>query len=213
MRRQGAFTLLEMLVAVAIVAVLYVLIFEQVSSLSEARESVADYSERLTDLQRSFVLLEQDISQLIDRDTRDAYGAEQPPLRNDPDGLEVALALTRRGWPNPAGLPLPETARVEYHLRPSEVESDDGDELYDLYRVYWRPPNSASRDPDRERRLIEGIRAFEVRYLDMDRQWQADWPPLNQTNPGLPRAVEVQLDLSPFGEVRRLFRVVVAHGV
>ncbi|EDY86475.1 general secretion pathway protein J [gamma proteobacterium HTCC5015] len=212
-RPQNGFTLIEILVAIAVIAVLYLIVFGVIGEATQSREKVSDYGERLTDLQRSFVLLEQDISQIIDRTARDAYGAEHPALRNESQGMEVALGLTRGGWPNPAGLPLSNTARVEYHLRPSEEESEEGEALFDLYRVYWRPPDSASREPDRERRLLQRVRAFEVRYLDMDRQWQEDWPPLNQTAAGLPRALEVRIDLAPFGEIKRLFRVVEAHGV
>jgi general secretion pathway protein J len=59
--------------------------------------------------------------------------------------------------------------------------------------------------------LLDNVNALEVRFLDQQQNWQSQWPPQTiGTNAvsGLPRAVEVVVDVEGWGRIRRLFSVV-----
>ena len=73
-----------------------------------------------------------------------------------------------------------------------------------------RPSERQEPRFDRVRSLLEQVEGLNWRFMDQARQWQASWPPRDAegkvTEP-LPLAVELTLQLKPWGEVRRLIRL------
>jgi general secretion pathway protein J len=200
MRRQRGFTLIEILVAVAVAAILAVMAFESMQQALKSRERIKEHAARLQSLQftmRSFV---QDLAQLSARPVREPLGGEfQPAVEG---GTE--FIFTRGGWTNPVGLERSTLQRVRYVLR------DDK-----LYREYWLVLDAPLEPQPIPRLLLDGVLNFKVRYMNEGREWQDIWPPAAQGGGALtmrelgrrPLAVELTLETKDFGVLTRIIEV------
>ena len=192
------FTLLELLVALAVFAIMATAAYSGLRNVLFTRAAVEEQSRRLAAVQLAVFRLGQDIEQAVPRGIRDEYGDPQAALL----GGELAddrLTLTRAGWDNPLGQPRATLQRVAYRLR-------DGR----LWRLHWGVLDRGGLLEPRETLLLERVREFRVRFLDRD-DWRDDWPPPASDEAGtkkdpdaLPRAVEIGLTLEDWGEITRL---------
>ncbi len=192
------FTLLELLVALAVFAIMATAAYSGLRNVLFTRAAVEEQSRRLAAVQLAVFRLGQDIEQAVPRGIRDEYGEPQAALL----GGELAddrLTLTRAGWDNPLGQPRATLQRVAYRLR-------DGR----LWRLHWGVLDRGGLLEPRETLLLERVREFRVRFLDRD-DWRDDWPPPASDEAGakkdpdaLPRAVEIGLTLEDWGEITRL---------
>ena len=200
MRGARGFTLLELLVALAIFAVLATVTYGGLVTVLTQRAAVEQQAARLQDLQRSYRLLGRELAQFSARGIRDAYGDVQPSLQLG--GQAPGLEFTQGGWLNPLGRPRAELQRVRYVL--------DQDRLL---RFSWQVLDRAQDSEPLEQVLIEGVRSLQVRLLDEANEWHEQWPPAallpGQVAPAAPRAAEVVLELDDLGELRWLFRLAV----
>lgn len=194
----AGFTLLELLVALSIFALLAVMSYAGLSSVLRTERILADEMDRLSEIQRCVTFLSRDLQQTAERPVRDAFGDPQPAIAGSsllaaPD--TPVLELTRNGYPNPLGVKRSTLQRVAYRI--------DGHALVrDTWRVLDRAQDS---QPDRVA-LCRDINALRVRYLDHDQKWHDQWPPLasDYQGPALPLAVEVTLELDDWGDIIRL---------
>jgi general secretion pathway protein J len=189
------FTLLELVVVMAIFTVLSVMAYGGLGSILTARTQVAQSLERTAALQKGYLRLRDDFQQLRARPARDNYGATQPALHADRGVVE----FTRGGWRNPLGLPRSALERVAYRL-------EDGR----LLRMSWRVLDRATGSEPVEVAVLDQVEDAQWRFLDQKLEWQAQWPSAAATvagaaDPEPPRAVELTLVLKDLGEVRYLF--------
>ena len=99
------FTLLELLVALAVFAIMSIAAYSGLSNVLFTRAAVETENRRLAMTQLAFHRLGQDLEQVIPRSVRDEYGEPEPALRGNIQDSE-ALLFTRAGWDNPLGQPL-----------------------------------------------------------------------------------------------------------
>lgn len=195
MRRARGFTLLELIVVLAVFSIFAVMAYGGLAGVLSARERVLDSFERTAALQKAYLRLRNDLQQLRARPARDGYGQAQPALQVLPDG---AVEFTRSGWRNPAGLPRSALERVAYRL--------DGDKR--LVRASWRVLDRAQDSPVSEAVVLEKVDALQWRFLE-GAEWRDRWPALGAGGEApldvAPRAVELLLTLEDLGEVRLLF--------
>lgn len=186
------FTLLELLVALAIFAVLGVTAYAGLDTVLNARDRIDAKSEQLGRLQMLFVVIGRDLVQATDRGVRDNYGDPLPALFGSDAGLE----FTRAGWRNPAGLPRSQLQRVAYALT-------DGS----LTRASWDVLDRAQDSAPHTTVLLGDVTALELRYLDEAGGWHSDWPAQGSsgTTAALPRAVEVTVEVKGWDRIMRLF--------
>ena len=197
--RGAGFTLLELLVAVAVLAVMSVLAYGGLRSVVDTRQHVELVSGQLAALQMTFTALARDIEQTIPRPVRDPYlGADaEPALRGEFQLAVAPLELTRSGWRNPASLERATIQRVAWRL-------EEGT----LIRSFWSHPDRLSTTPAQEVAMLEEVAGVRLRYRGEEDQWLESWPPAGSEDPaGLPRAVEVEIDVARWGSVTRLFVV------
>lgn len=195
------FTLVELLVAMAIFAILSVLAYGGYNNAVKQNEIARGSMQRLEALQTTVRLLTQDFEQIAPRPVRDVLGdARLPALLADRRDQNL-FSLTRAGWTNPAGLPRATLQRVSYVL------DTDGK----LRREHFNVLDATLADEPVKRELIDRVKSVRVRYMDPQKQWQEQWPPLNAPAATLarsrPLAVEVTLELEDLGEVTRLIEV------
>ncbi len=187
---QGGFTLLELLVAIAIFALVSVIAFSGLQTTLTTRDLVQEQAERLMQLQRTFTILERDLTQAQARSIRDAFGDPRAAMLSEIGTLE----WTRGGHPNPLGLERSNLQRVGYLI--------EGDTLL---RRQWLALDQPY-DPDiRYTELLNEVESLEFRFLNEDEQWVGEWPPADLDAAPLPRAVEIRLELADFGSISRLF--------
>lgn len=189
-RRQQGFTLLELLVSLSVFAMVSVIAYTGLQTTLTTRDAVQAQAARLTALQRTFTIIQQDLSQSIDRSIRDRFGDSVAPMRTDVAGLE----WTRGGQPNPLGLPRTTLQRVGYAV-------EDGT----LLRRQWLALDQPYEPQIRYSELLTDVEALEYRFLGADNEWVEDWPPADPNAPLLPRAVEVRLELADLGSIHRMF--------
>ncbi len=195
---QHGFTLLELLVALGIFALLAAMAYGGLNSVMTARQITTEHAERLSQLQMAFLWLGRDIEQAVDRSIRDEYAEIKPALLGVETG-RYQLELTRTGWRNPAGRKRSNLQRVAYGLREGK-----------LIRAYWNVLDRAQDSQPLESELLDGVDKLELRFLNDKGQWQDSWPRGQLGGaPSLtpPRAVEVTLETQAEGRITRLFRV------
>lgn len=192
------FTLLELLVALAVFSIMAVAAYGGLRNVLYTRAAVEEQNQRLAAVQLAVYRLSQDIEQVIPRGIRDEYGEPQAALLGS-TLADDRLILTRAGWDNPLGQSRATLQRVAYRLREGR-----------LWRLHWPVLDRGGRIEPRETLLLDRVREFKIRFLDQD-DWRDDWPPLassgDERKPDpdrLPRAVEIHLTLEDWGEITRL---------
>ena len=190
MRRRG-FTLIEVLVAVSIFALLMLAAYGSINALLRTRDGLAEQNGRLRALQFAVGMMERDLRAVIARPVREGYGEREPALI----GARDAIAFTRAGAANPLALERARIERVGYAWR-------DGTLGRAGFAVLDRTPATAPLVRD----LIADVRRIGFRYFDGE-QWREQWPPANiSPTPlrALPRAVEFSLETVDYGLITRL---------
>ena len=210
MRRSAGFTLIEVLIAMAITAFVAAAAYAGVSSVLSGAEQLRENGGRIRDVNRALTLISRDLRQVVDRPVRDEFGARRPALAGGPLAL-YPLSLTRAGWHNSLQQPRSDLQRVHYYL-------EDGA----LWRAYHVTLDRAADAQLQRVRLLDGVERFEARFLagiedlrvDRDlvvdtRAWADNWisDPAGGVGslPALPAAVELRLELAGFGDLRRLY--------
>ncbi|MET0104381.1 MAG: type II secretion system minor pseudopilin GspJ [Sedimenticola sp.] len=189
----GGFTLLELLVAIAIFATLSLMVFGGLRTLLDSREHTDIIATRLGRLQTAFLFMQQDLSQAVDRETRDPFGDSNPAMFQETG--ENSLVFVQGGK---IGL---ESERVS--LQRIAYRLDEGR----LLRVNWPVLDLYQGSKSASIELMDNLSGMEVRFLG--EQWHEYWPPKVAEGPDhpLPRAVEVTLTTERWGEVQRVFLV------
>jgi general secretion pathway protein J len=198
--RQRAFTLVELLVAMAVFAVFAVLAYGGLQSVIRQKAISERSMARLTEVQRAIRTFSTDIEELNPRPVRNSIGDAQEPALEAGPRAEFPLELTRGGWSNPLGAPRPTLQRVAYLIQ------DDK-----LVRLQWNVLDRTLANEPVRWDLLTGVKRLGIRFLDPDRQWHDDWPPegLDElTRLRLqPIAAEITLELNDWGTVTRLLEV------
>ena len=186
------FTLLEMLVAVAIFALASALAYGGLDALMRARGQLDATQARLGRIQFALGLLERDVRGIALRPVRDGYGAPQAALQ----GARSQLELTRGGHSNSLALPRAELERVGWRVL-------DGALRRERWPVLDRTPGSTPVADT----LVDGVEDLGLRYLDIAGNELPQWPPPQGATAQLPAAVVVSLTFADLGEIRRVLEL------
>ena len=209
MRRAG-FTLIEVMVAMFIAAIMLALGYSAINQAAKERDSLSTKQARITEIQRGMRVVAQDFAQMIARTARDNEGGgniEPAVVATNKDN--TLITFTRAGWSNPAGVQRPAEQRVRYQFL-------DGS----LVREHWLSVDPALNAQPRQRVLLTKVKSVEIRFLDpVSRNWREDWPaasaaagPVNPSNIDQllrtrPLAIELTIVLDDWGRVQRLFEI------
>ncbi len=198
--RQAGFTLLELLIAAAVFAIMATLAYGGLNTLINQRQTAGDSLQRLGAIQRGMNLLLRDTAQIVARPVRGPYRGDPLPALQGGDGAEYALVFSRGGWRNPLGQPRSSLQRVAWRVE------EDG-----LVRYAWQVLDQAQDSVPVRTVIMADVQRMAVRFLDEGGEWQTTWPPLALDNQpvaaDLPQAVEISLDLEDWGRVVRLIEV------
>lgn len=195
-----AFTLIEVMVSLAIFAILAALCYGALGRTLESAEMLNGRMDRLQAIQRTMRLLTEDLQQLAPRPIRDELGESFGPALDTGFQSGFALELTHGGWSNPIVLPRGTLQRSAYRMEDDE-----------LIRYHWMVLDRTLANQPAEVVLLDGVESILFRFLEANGQWTEQWPP--NSRPGdlgvreRPRAAEIILTLAQEGEIRRLVEI------
>lgn len=199
---QQGFTLLELIIAIVVFAVMSTIAFSGLTAINNSRYASETHMERLAAVQKTMLILQSDLEQMRARPIRDAFGDSQAALQVHGQFEEIRFELTRGGSiiPGPGRSPL---LRVGYGL------SDDK-----LYRYQWTVLDRAQDSLPIKTLILRDVEELNLKFLSAKGESGDIWPPeeqgiaANNSLALLPAGVEVELQLSDWGNIRRVF-----HGV
>ncbi|MBS7662983.1 type II secretion system minor pseudopilin GspJ [Pseudomonas lalucatii] len=199
MRRTQGFTLLELLIAIAIFALLALATYRMLDSVLQTDSTTRAHELQLRELVRAMAAFERDLLQVIARPARDPFGEARPALLGEDLG-GVAVELSRAGWRNPLGRARAGVQRVRWQLSGEQWQ-----------RRYWNVLDQAQDSQAQVQQALHGVTRLQLRYLHGDGGWRDSWPPAEgrgeEALAALPRAVELVLEHRRYGELRRLLRL------
>ena len=209
-QQHRGFTLIEVMVAIAITAIVAVMAYAGLDNATRLAESSEKQVERLQQINRVFDIINRDFRQLVPRVVRnpDGYGFDHAFSYSE--NAIPMLQLSRNGWtnPQPERFQRSQLQRVSYHY--------DGDKLL---RTGWQMMDHYADDEATEIALLEGVKSFRIRVLvevfnpttqAPVAEWMDQWPGLTMTSgasAALPLSVELTIELADWGEIRRVFAV------
>lgn len=200
---QHGFTLIELMIALAIFAVLSAMTYGGLRAVLNARNHSDQQAERLATLQTALMIIGRDIEQATPRSIRDVSNGGQPAMmgggNNTASVTSSMLEFTRTGWRNPAGRTRSNLQRVGYTVQNKQ-----------LLRMTWTALDQAPNQLPQTMVLLDKVNGLEVRFLDQQMRWQLLWPLATADTAAqviLPRAVEVSIDVEGWGRIPRLFGV------
>ncbi|MBT1446086.1 type II secretion system minor pseudopilin GspJ [Shewanella sp. JM162201] len=187
------FTLIEMLLAIAIFALLGLAANTVLGTVLKNDEVTKDFSNRLRYLQQGFGAIERDLGQMVARTPRLLEGGRGTTvLQTGADILDSeseALVFYRIGWLNPDGkLPRGSVQSVAYVVQEGKLER--------WYYPYPEPEFGAEPIKDV---LFDKVLAVEYAFYVGDK-WEKK---IEAT--ALPSAIAMEIELEGFGKIQRKF--------
>lgn len=218
-RAAQAFTLLELLIAVVVFAIVLLAINVVFYSALKLRNKSAEALDKLAPLQRALTLMKMDIANIVPPGGTLSGSLQSPLMGLSPASSSYSTAGSSAGSAGSASsmlttmplvdaiesspffytttgsiddnLPWPDIQQVSYIL----TESTNGAPGKDLVRCVTRNllPADVPEYPSRER-LLSGVETFAFLYYD-GLQWQTYWDSTQMTN-SLPLAIKVLIQLT-----------------
>ena len=194
------FTLVEILVALLVFAVVGLLSTRLLSQSIDNQNNLQDRGQRLAEIHRAMRVLQRDIVQLSRRKIRDGQGEELPALIVSDQG---AIEFSRVGWRNPLRQPRSEVQRVGYRWQDEKI-----------IRGYWLTLDRSYDAEPAYQTLLENVEAIEFFAVDQlgneHKQWPLDPEANVVTEEGETlylAAILVRAEIAPYGMIERIWQV------
>jgi general secretion pathway protein J len=198
--RASGFTLVEVLLALAIFGMMSVLAYRAMVALTDGEAQLSREAQRWRTLEALFTRFESDIRQAIPRgsligslaSSNDAAKIEPAWLAVPADSAgNAALVFTRAGTEF-SGEPGIAGQRMGYRLRGHALEI-----------AYWPGLDNAADVHPAVYTLVDGVTSLRILYLNRSGAWRDRWPLQGESD--LPRAVRVELTLDSGEVIERWF--------
>lgn len=221
-RREQGFTLLEVLVALAIAAIIASMSYQAIDGAANGAERTRVVMDEINQLDRSWQIIAADMRHILKPDAgprglRFEFKAESLQSKGK-DAEQVLMTFSRRGWINPMERLRSDLQQVSYRVAKGK-----------LWRDYLPERNVPMDELDFEdaalnQMLLEGVIDVQFRFLapemiqqrgplilegnDYSRDWEVRWPaPDRATAPAMPLAVEISIEVEGMGISARLFEL------
>ncbi len=194
-QKNRGFTLIEVLIALAVFSVMSIMAYGGLKTVLNARNGTERAAERLTELQMALLLIQQDMQYMTSRPIRGEYGEQEAALFAD-SGADYQIAFTRGGREHPRRPGRSGLYRVAYQWGEGE-----------LRRLVWSALDRVDNSIPKKRVLLRGVSDISFSFLQGG--WRSSWP-VPGADVGvdtLPRAVEMVLVLEDWGTITRTFEV------
>jgi general secretion pathway protein J len=201
------FTLLEVLLAMAITGLVAVMAYSGLSAATSAADRHGEVVRRLGELQTGIGWLVRDLRQSVNRPILDGDDEIRPAIAGT-ELQDELLELTHTGWDNPRGQRRSALQRVRYRLDPGG----------NLWRDNWLVLDRLDDEEQvQEVKLLTGVTRFKLQFLrpseddaapspspsPLGGDWVDTWPE-SQDDTAMPLAVQFDLDIEGIGTVHRV---------
>jgi general secretion pathway protein J len=184
------FTLVEALVAIAILALVALLAWRATAAMTDAEERLSVESTRWQRLDALLARFEADLREAIPRPVRHGVQVEPAWLAAPDDSAgNTSLTFTRAG-PDALDEPGSGGQRVGYRLRDGRIEV-----------LYWPRLDNPPTATPASYALVDGVARFRVLQLTADDRWTDRWP-LPGATP-IPRGVRIEIGLADGSVIER----------
>ena len=196
---ESGFTLIEVIVSLALLAVILVMSYQAVEVVTKVNERSRSGVASDAQLQRAWQIIGRDLMHIRPRRFHDGLGDIEGAYLTNPS--DFGVRFSRGGGPmlrtNPSGM-----RRVNY-----SINKDD-----QLIRTSWAITESPRQSDGTTLILLDKVQDVEFNHLDGNGNYSVDWPPLNsrQTDKALPRMISVTIITENEVETSRLFPGVVS---
>jgi general secretion pathway protein J len=191
--RSRGFTLVELLVALAIFAIISAFAYRSLTVMLEGRERLQAESRKWRDIAMFVGRVERDLRAVVNRPATGASGAALAPVSSSvPLAAQAAngLAVTRLGNALQENV-LAAPQRIAYVQRENRVE-----------RLAWTAVDAAPRDEPQPVTVLRNVRSLEFRFLSKN-DWRTSWG-LPGSPERIPAAVEIAFTLESGERIVRL---------
>lgn len=192
-RVKRGFTLLEVLLALSIFAVLAALLLSSMQTLQTSHAQISNSMQHWRDIELFWNKLQNDLNHVAPRPVRNQAGVSIAAMLGNPVLVQVDdanLALTRHNEGEQLALG---AERIGYRLKDGRIEY-----------LQWQGLDAAPRSVPTISVLFEQVTVFKLRYLDANGLWLDKWQPA-QLDALPPRALEVTLQFEGQAPMQRLF--------
>lgn len=187
MKNKG-FTLVEILIALAIFAVVAVITSIGLHSVLKTRLHLHAVNSRLREIMLAETIMRRDFMQIANRKIQDIHGEQQPAFLST---SRSALEFTRAGFSSSrSGL-----QRVAYQWQQDT-----------LYRLSWPVLDRVPQTTPRKKALLTGVKSWELQYVWNHNILQS-WSDEQGLKNRIPQAVIVQMTLPKSGTLEWVFLV------
>jgi len=222
---QRGFTLIEMLIALAIGATVAVMSYQSLDSAIRADKKISKVTEQVDEIDRAWQNISNDLLFAVERTWKDNGGENKSAMigvfgdRLSQSDVLIAsegdylLQFVRGNRSN-----LLNQQRSNLFLVGYRLTQDEGAESKSLWRDSWSPVDGSGDPVMRQRRILDGIKEMSFRYLPIsfksieDSTWVTGWPVGESLTQSLPAAVEVSIETVSMGKIVRHFALSVAAG-
>ncbi len=190
------YTLIEVIVALAVFALLSVMSTSAIYHTFNTRARLTEQADQLNQLQLAITRIRQDTTQWVERSVRGNEGRTFPVLI----GESAYVEFTRAGLVNPEGEELRSTLmRVAYLCSQST-----------LIRRTFQTLDEPNRKNHADQILLDHLKQCSFSYLSPKREVLNTWEKYaiqqqNATQSFLPIALKLNLEQEHFGEIKLLF--------
>lgn len=186
------FTLIEILIALFIFAILATITTMGLNSVIKSRERTELHAENLQELQLALSLLQHDLLQAIDRPILDNDSSPLPAFYAPrPDYFE----FTHSGFSNPQM----QVARSHLQRVGYEWKNES------LNRLTWNVLDRSTDTQPQQKIILSKVKNLRLRFLAKNKQYYSKWPIEGEASTALPLAIELTLTLTDQQIIYRLF--------
>jgi len=218
--KQKGFTLIEMLIALAIGAGIATMTYQALDNAIRADAKISKFATQVDEIDRAWQYIGNDLSYAVERTWFNRNGEQKSALlgvfgdRLSQSDVLIAseddylLQFVRGNRSNPKKQKRSNLYMVGYRVTQDDADSD----LKSLWRDTWTPVDGSGDEGTlQRRRLLASINTIKFSYLSPSfKNLGPDseltgWPGNSGVTPTLPAAVRVVIDSAGIGEVERFF--------
>ena len=191
--RTDGFTLLEMVVAVAIFAVMAGIAYSGLNHTIKTGNQVSESNQRLSELQFALSYFSRDWLQVSSRKVRNQYGDEESNIIIE----DNSISFTRSGWSNLLQRKRSNLQRVQYLVVDSK-----------LVRRHWLSLDQGIGEEPFDSVMLHNVKNLEINFIDVAEKAIDNWPnELIQDDSSTPIALKIGVEIAQLGKTWRYLEI------
>jgi len=191
---ERGFTLLEVLVALAVFAIVTALAYKGLDSIATTRQRLDEEMRMWRRIELVFDRISLDVTQVAPRTWKNSAGKEISPVlgTTSTSGSQCQLDIIRFGSDH---VPI----HVRYSLQKGNFTLDlvpDADTLI---------TSSGGADHYGSNVLLDNVKRCDMAFMDTKNDWQSHWPLSTTVTKDRPRGIRLRLTLADQGQFERMY--------